>query len=168
MENLQYETISKEIGNAFVYFFYTHGRFLGNLNLIMIPQSKLCNFLKTDDVISLKTLYQNFNRNDCRGLVSVQFFAALNIFFGGIMELSKNAMTEHSSNLSMQGLSKTNDTILLDFTQIENLAANINSLLKIRTDFFKRKKKERKKEIGDFQRIIEDKKSCRSKTFYMC
>ena len=35
-ENLQHETHSKEIINAFNYFFYKHGWFSGNLNLITI------------------------------------------------------------------------------------------------------------------------------------
>ena len=44
-------------------------------------------------------------------------------------------MVEVLSNLLMQALSKSNDTILLDFTQIENLTSNINSLLRIRIDY---------------------------------
>ena len=84
--------------------------------------------------------YQNFSRNDCRGLVSVQFFAALITFLGGNMEFSKNAMIEPFGNLSMQPLSKKNGKILLGF---ENLVANINLLLRIRTDFLNEQKGEK-------------------------
>ena len=76
-----------------------HGQFLGNLNLITVPQADTSSFLKTKDVISPNKLYQNFNRNDSRGLVSIQFFAALNVYLGGNMQLSKNAMMEFFSNL---------------------------------------------------------------------
>ena len=120
-ENLQNEINSKEMINGFNYFFYMHGRFLGNLHLITVPQGDIPSFLKTEDVTSPNRLHQNFNRNDCRGLVSIQFFAAPNIYLGGNIKLSENSMTKLFSNISMQALSKSDDTILLDFTQIENL-----------------------------------------------
>ena len=50
-ENLQHETDPKEIINAFNYFFYMHGWFPGNLNLITIPQGEILEFIKADDVI---------------------------------------------------------------------------------------------------------------------
>ena len=77
-------------------------------------------------------LYQSFNRNDRRGLVSKQFFAALNIHLGVKTQLLKITMREFSSNFSMQALSKSNDNILSIFTQIDNVASNINSLIRIR------------------------------------
>ena len=51
------------------------------------------------------------------------------------MQLSKNATTKFFSNPSMQALSKSDDTILLAFTKIKDLTSNINSLLRIRTDY---------------------------------
>ena len=56
-------------------------------------------------------------------------------------------MAELLSNLSMQALSKSNDTILLDFTQIENLTSNINSLLRIRIDYLNELKIRETKQI---------------------
>ena len=50
------------------------------------------------------------------------------LFQRNVLQLSKNVTTEFFSNLSMQALSKSNRDILLSFTQIENLASNINSL----------------------------------------
>ena len=63
------------------------------------------------------------------------------------MQLSKNAMMEFFSNLSVQTLSKRNDTILLEFTQIQNLTSNINRLLRIRIDYLNELKKREKEEF---------------------
>ena len=54
----------------------------------------------------------------------------------------------------MQALSKSNNTILLNFDQIKNPTLNINSLLKIWTDLLN---DQRKKEMEEFQKIIDDK-----------
>ena len=45
----------------------------------------------------------------------------------------------------MQTLSKRNDTILLEFTKIQNLTSNINRLLRIRINYLNELKKEKKK-----------------------
>ena len=124
-EDLNNETDSKEIINTFNYFFYSYGRFPSNLNLITVPQGHIPRFLKAEDDISLNKLYRDFNRNECRGLASTQFFTALSTYLCGNMQLSKTAMTEFFSNLSMQALSKSNNNILLSFTQIENLATTL-------------------------------------------
>ena len=51
----------------------------------------------------------------------INFFAAVNLFLGGDAELSKIAMTYFFCNISMQALSKTDDSILLSFQQLINL-----------------------------------------------
>ena len=58
----------------------------------------------------------------------------------GNLELSKNAMTEFFSNLSMQALSRSNDSVLLNFEAIEKLVININSLFGEKIDYFIAKK----------------------------
>ena len=52
------------------------------------------------------------------------------------MKLSENAMIEFFSNLSMQTLLKSNNTILLNFERIEDLVSNRNNLLRIKTDLY--------------------------------
>ena len=148
------------------------GQFPGNLNLIAIPQGKIPEFLKADDVILPNKLCENFNRNDCRGLASVQFFVALNVFLGGNMQLPKNATTEFFSNLSMQALSKSNDTILLTFERnfidlltFEDLASNINNPLRIRTDFLNEQKN---RDLEEFQKKYTIKKLLTKNHSLMC
>ena len=53
-----------------------------------------------------------FNLENRRGLVCVYFLAVLNIHLGGEKIISKNAMSEFYHNLSMQALSKSNETFL--------------------------------------------------------
>ena len=71
-------------------------------------------------------------------------------------------MTEFFSNLSMQPLLKPNNTILLKFERIEDLASNINNVLIIRTDFLNEQKK---KHLEEFQKLIHDKKVVDQKPF---
>ena len=66
---------------------------------------------------------------------------------GGDAELSKNAMIEFFRNLSMQALSKTDDSILLSFNAIEELPTNINMLLKYKIDYLNEEKMKKGIEI---------------------
>ena len=74
-------------------------------------------------------LYQNFSYGDTRGLVSVHFLAALNIYFGGNRALSKDVMSEFFHNHSMKTLSISNNSIVLKFDAIKKLNKNINDLI---------------------------------------
>ena len=44
--------------------------------------------------ISLKKLYELFKDRKSHGLVSLQFLSALNLFFGGSIENSKNTISD--------------------------------------------------------------------------
>ena len=74
-------------------------------------------------------LYQNFSYGDTRGLVSVHFLAALNIYFGGNRALSKDVTSEFFHNHSMKTLSISNNSIVLKFDAIKKLNKNINDLI---------------------------------------
>ena len=64
-----------------------------------------------------------------RGLVSVHFLAARNIYFGGNRALSKNVMSEFFHNLSMQTLSISDDLIVLKSDALKRFNKNINDLI---------------------------------------
>ena len=74
-------------------------------------------------------LYQNFSYGDTRGLVSVHFLAALNIYFGGNRALSEDVMSEFFHNHSMKTLCISNNSIVLKFDAIKKLNKNINDLI---------------------------------------
>ena len=64
-------------------FFYDHGRFPGNNTIVPIPRARIPSFIESRDVLSPLALYETYAERDMRGIVSVQFLAVLNIFFGG-------------------------------------------------------------------------------------
>ena len=76
-----------------------------------VPSSVL-----SSDIVSPSKLYKRYNSGNTRGLVCIHFLAALNVHLGGDKMISKNAMSEFFRifhNLSMQGLSISDDTIVI-------------------------------------------------------
>ena len=71
---------------------------------------------------SLKKLYELFEDTKSHGLVSLQFLSALNLFIGGSIENSKNAMSELYHNLTNETLS---GAIEIRFEWISNLLSCI-------------------------------------------
>ena len=65
-----------------------------------------------------------FKDTKSHGLVSLQFLSALNIFFGGDVSLSKDAITELYKYLSLSG--KQN----VEFEKVSVLTAHINFKMK--------------------------------------
>ena len=75
-------------------------------------------------------LYEKFRSTDALGLVTTQFLASLNAYFGRDINISKDAMTEFYHNLSMQTpLSVSNHSVQMNFASITNLVKNINILI---------------------------------------
>ena len=74
-------------------FFYDFGRFPGNSTIVLVPRARIPSFIEARDVLSLLALYETYAGRDMRGIISVQFLAALNIFLGGDIELSTEAMS---------------------------------------------------------------------------
>ena len=106
-------------------FYFTKGRFLGSQKLIIVPQTQIPPFIKTQTPLSPIDLYQNFKETDAKALVSIQALSVLNIHYGGNRTVSKNALTEVLHNLTFQPLSKENDEIYLSFNYIDELVLDI-------------------------------------------
>ena len=86
-------------------------------------------------------LYEKFRSTDALGLVTTQFLASLNAYFGRDINISKDAMTEFYHNLSMQTpLSVSNHSVQMNFASITNLVKNINILLQREILKFKKMK----------------------------
>ena len=58
-------------------------------------------FVSSENIISPIELYKKFQMRSVRGLVSVQFLAALNIYLAGSAKDSKDVMSESFHNLSL-------------------------------------------------------------------
>ena len=79
-------------------------------------------------------LHHRFRTSDARELVSGQMFASLHMNLGGSPNLSQRAMTEFYHNLSMQALSKSDDSVRVEFIAIVDLVKNIAQLLNDRIE----------------------------------
>ena len=110
-------------------FFYETGRFPGRYELIHLPTPIMPSFIRSNDWILPRSLYETYVGRDMQGITSVQFLAAFNRFLGGDVELSRNAMNEFFHNLSWQALTNDNDSVKIKFEAITALVKNINSLL---------------------------------------
>ena len=86
-------------------------------------------FIRSNDWISPRSLYETYVGRDMQGITSVQFLAAFNRFLGGNVELSRNAMNEFFHNLSWQALANDNDSVQIKFEAITELVKSINFLL---------------------------------------
>ena len=98
--------------------------------------------MKTNDILSLFDLSEDFNSTYTHRLVYVQFLASFNVFLGGDKIISKNAMSEFFHNLSMQVLSEMDDRVKHKFDAINDLNKNINNLLITEANKFKTLPKE--------------------------
>ena len=115
--------------NTFDSFYYNFGRFPGDLNLISVPQGEAPKFIKSTNIISPLALYGKYLSEGMRGLLCVQFLAALNIFLSGRLSVSKNAMSKLFHNLSYQALSKDNSKCKLEFTAVTLIVKSIIYML---------------------------------------
>ena len=120
-------------------FYYETGRFPGRNSLVPVPMANMPIFVNSKDWISPPALYETFVGRDMQDLVSVQFLAAFNKFWGGDKEISRIAMSEFFHNLSWQALTKDNDSIKIEFEAITELVKSINHLLQKKIYKSKRK-----------------------------
>ena len=107
--------------DTFCDFFQQHGRFPGCQDLIVVSKSEIPYFIKTNKTISTNQLYGKFSNTDARGLVLIQALTALNIYYGGSAEISRQALTEFLHNMSHQALNKDNDNVFIQFDRIAEL-----------------------------------------------
>ena len=107
--------------DTFCDFFQQHGRFPRFQDLIVVSKSEIPYFIKTNKTISTNQLYEKFSNTNARGLVSIQALAALNIYYGGSVEISRQALTEFLHKMSHQALNKDNDNVFIQFDRTAEL-----------------------------------------------
>ena len=105
-----------------VSFYFKHGRFPGNENLTILPQTQLPNLT---DLLSVEVspieLYKKFGNGDAKSLVSFQAIIALFLYYGGESILAKRAMDEWKENLTFQVLSKENTEQTMIFEKLASI-----------------------------------------------
>ena len=118
--------------NDWISYYYLYGKFPGLGEFFNVPYHKKPYFLKTETQLSPSNLYSKFSATTAKGLVSFHALCALNIYLGGIKDISKLAYGEFLKNLTYQVLSEENNEIFLSFDQATNLAHSIvNTLVDI-------------------------------------
>ena len=80
--------------DTFCDFFQQHGKFRSSKDLIVFSKPEIPYFIKTNKVISTNQPYENFSSTDAHALVSIQALAALNMYYNGSTEISRQALTE--------------------------------------------------------------------------
>ena len=102
-----------------VAFYYKHGRFPGNSELKILPQSQIPKLIDPLSVeVSPVELYNKFGSGDAKALVLFQAVVALFLHFGRERLLAKRAIDEWKSNLMFQSLSKESDKYTMSFEKI--------------------------------------------------
>ena len=82
---------SVELLGLFQMFYNFNGRLLLTNGLLLVPDGETPERSKK---IYMKTLSELFKDTTSHGLVSLQFLLALNLFFGGDIQISKDVITE--------------------------------------------------------------------------
>ena len=108
--------------DSWVSFYFKHGRFPGNNDLTILPQTNLSSVVDQLSVeVSPVQLYEKFRNTDSKNLVSFQAIVALFLYYGGEKLTAKRAMDEWKANLTFQALSKENDNIIMNFDKFTNI-----------------------------------------------
>ena len=146
----QEDFIQQRILTTYRDFYYKTGRFPGRTTLIPVPRARGPDFIQSQDVLSPRSLYENYVGRDMQGIVSLQFLAAFNRFLGGDKEVSRNAMSELFHNLSWQALTNDNDSIQVQFEAVTALVQSINRLIQ------KQIYEQKKEQIQRGREVIEE------------
>ena len=92
-----------ELLMLFDFFYFVNGRFPTTGIHTFIPRADLPMEVNGEE-LNIKKLYEKFRTTNSHALVSSQFLAALNIFFGGDPELSRRFLTEFYQNETAKSL----------------------------------------------------------------
>ena len=93
---------SIELIALFEIFYFMNGRVPPTNGLLLVPDGETPD---DSEKISIKTFYEIFKDKKSNRLLSLQFLSVLNIFLGGDISLSKDAITELYENFSFRALS---------------------------------------------------------------
>ena len=123
--------------DTWVSFFFKQGRFPGNNNLTILPQSSLP---QTIDPLSVEVspleLYKKFGNTDAKSLVSFQAIVALFLYYNGNVLIAKRAMEEWKNNLTFQALAAEKNKQQMQFDYFSKIVFRfIESFLKLETSF---------------------------------
>ena len=121
-----------------VSFFFDKRRFPGSQDLVMLPQPKIPDFVRTLMALSPIDLYKKFSSTNAKALVSIQALAALNVYIGGDKDISREAMEEFLINLTFQALTNESNKLVIAFDKIGFLVNDLlEQFVKIEQELYK-------------------------------
>ena len=125
LNSLQNVETATELLMLFDFFYFVNGRFSTTGVHTFIPRADLPMEVNGEE-LNIKKLYEKFRTTNSHALVSSQFLAALNIFFGGDPKLSRRFLTEFYQNMTVSTLSTD---FAFTFNAFTDLTTSINLLL---------------------------------------
>ena len=126
LNSLKNVETATEVLMLFDFFYFVNGRFPTTGVQTFIPRADLTMEVNGEE-LNIKKVYEKLRTTNSHALVSSQFLAALNIFFGGDPELSCRFLTEFFQNGTVSTLSTDYAFTLDAFT---DLTTSINLLLR--------------------------------------
>ena len=126
LNSLQNVEAATELIMLFDFFYFVHGRFPNTGVHRFISQADLPMEVYGEE-LNIKKLYETLRTTNSHALVSSQFLAVLNIFFGGDLELSRKFLTEFYQNMTMSTLSTDG---AFTFDAFTDLSTSINLSLR--------------------------------------
>ena len=126
LNSLQNVETATELLMLFDFFYFVNGRFPTTGVHTFIPCADLPMEVNSEE-LNIKKLYEKFRTTNSHALVSSQFLAVLNIFFGSDPELSRRFLTEFYQNMTVSTLSTDG---ALTFDAFADLSTSINLSLR--------------------------------------
>ena len=118
--------MATELLMLFDFFYFVNGRFPTTGAHTFIPRTDLPTEVNGEE-LNIKKLYEKFRTTSSPALVSSQFLAVLNIFFGGDPELSQRFLIEFYQNMTVSTLSTDG---AFTFDVFTDLSTSINLSLR--------------------------------------
>ena len=126
LNSLKNVETATELVRIFDFFYFVNRRFPTTGVHTFIPRADLPMEVNGEE-LNIKKLYEKFRTKNSHALVSSQFLAALNTFFGGDPELSRRLLTEFYQNMTATTLSTD---YAFNFDAFTNLSTSINLSLR--------------------------------------
>ena len=123
-ENFSAENLIQDLDH-WVSFFFDKGRFPGPQELVMLPQPKIPDFVRTQIALSPIDFKKKFSSTNAKALVSIPALAVLNFYIGGDKDISKEAMEEFLRNLIFQALTNESDKVVIAFDKVGVLVIDL-------------------------------------------
>ena len=117
LNSLQNVEAATELLMFFDFIDFVHGRFPTTGVHTFIPCADLPMEVNGEE-LTIKKLYEKFRTTNSHALVSSQFLAALNTFFGGDPELSRSFLTEFYQNMTVSTFSTAGAFTFNAFTEL--------------------------------------------------